>query len=193
MTKILLPFLFLVVTCFMAAPLTVKACSCAEPSSVEDQMNRKTAIFTGKLLSLTKPVEAESWSSADRVKAQFEVKTVWKGKLNSQITVYTALSSESCGYEGFEVNEEFIVFAYGNLDRLETGLCEGTRNLEYAQEELKDLGTGYIPLKTSSQNNHLGIHSVNNEQNNQFKIFSVLVIILTVFILLVIFLKQRRK
>ncbi|MEO2203088.1 hypothetical protein ABGV42_05025 [Paenibacillus pabuli] len=113
--------------------------------------------------------------------------------MNSQTTVYTAWSSESCGYEGFEVNEEFIVFAYGKLDRLETGLCEGTKNLESAQEELKDLGTGYKPLKTSSQDNHLEMHSVNNELNHRFIIFLVLVIILTLFILVVIFLIQRRR
>ncbi|MCM3781957.1 hypothetical protein M3231_03130 [Neobacillus mesonae] len=169
--KILLTFLFLFTTCFMVAPLTVKACSCAEPPSIEDQMKGKTAIFTGKLLSLTKPVEAKIMSSADPVKALFEVKTVWKGELNSQTTVYTAMNSASCGYEGFEVNEEFIVFAYGKLDRLETGLCEGTKNLESAQEELKNLGTGYKPLKTSPQENRLEIHSVNNELNNRFIIF----------------------
>lgn len=193
MTKILLPFIFLLATCFMAAPLTVKACSCAEPPGIDDQLNRKTAIFTGKLLSLTKAVETTSWSSADLVKAQFEVTMVWKGELNSQTTVYTALSSESCGYEGFEVNEEFIVFAYGKLDRLETGLCEGTKNLESAQEELKDLGTGYVPLKTSTQDNHLEIHSANNELNNQFTIYLVLVLSLTLFILVVIFVIQQRR
>nr|WP_186812011.1 hypothetical protein [Paenibacillus xylanexedens] len=156
-------------------------------------MNRKTAIFTGKLLSLTKPVEAKIWSSAEPVKALFEVKMVWKGELNSQTTVYTALSSESCGYEGFEVNEEFIVFAIGKLDRLETGLCEGSKNFESAQEELKELGTEYKPLKTSSQEIHLEIFSVNTELNNRFLISSVLVIVLTMFILLVIFLIQRRR
>jgi hypothetical protein len=77
----------------MVDPLTVNACSCAELPSIEDQLNRKTAIFTGKLLSLTKPVKD------------------------------------------------------GNPDRLETGLCKGTKTLASAKEELKTLGAGYEPSK----------------------------------------------
>ncbi|WP_213535460.1 hypothetical protein [Paenibacillus sp. J45TS6] len=184
-------FLFVFSTWFVVAPVNVHACSCAEPPSIEDQMNRKTAIFTGKLLSLTKPDKI--WSSADPVKAQFEVKQVWKGELDSQTTVYTALSSESCGYEGFEVNEEFIVFAYGKPDRLQTGLCEGTKNLKSAQEELKILGAGYEPSKiTSHQENPLELSYFNKETNNRFLIVLVFLISLTLFILLVIFLRRRR-
>lgn len=104
-TMTLLSFLFLFGTWFVVAPLTIHACSCAEPPSIEDQLNRKTAIFTGKLMSLKKPDKGKIVYSAEPVKAQFEVKTVWKGELGSQTTVYSALSSESCGYEGFEVNE----------------------------------------------------------------------------------------
>ncbi|MDF2570686.1 MAG: hypothetical protein K0R55_2290 [Sporomusa sp.] len=182
-TKVLLIYLFVFGTWFVVEPLTVNACSCAEPPSIEDQLNRKTAIFKGKVLSLKKPVKGKIWSSADPVKAQFEVKTVWKGELSSQTTVYTALSSASCGYEGFEVKEEYIVFAYGDPDRLETGLCEGTKTLASAQEELKALGGGYEPSKITTP----------QEDNRSVIIVLVLAISLTLFILLVISLRRRRR
>ncbi len=181
--KVILIYLFVFGTWFVVEPLTVNACSCAGPPSIEDQLNRKTAIFKGKVLSLTKPVIGKIWSSADPVKAQFEVKTVWKGELSSQTTVYTALSSASCGYEGFEVNEEYIVFAYGDPDRLETGLCEGTKTLASAKEELIALGGGYEPSKITTP----------QEDNRSVIIVLVLAISLTLFILLIISLRRRRR
>ncbi|MBP1967677.1 hypothetical protein [Paenibacillus aceris] len=181
-TKVLLIYLFLFGTLFVVEPLTVNACSCAGPPSIEDQLNPKTAIFKGKLLSLKKSVNGMIWSSAE-VKAQFEVKTIWKGTLSSQTTVYTALSSASCGYEGFEVNEEYIVFAYGDPDRLETGLCEGTKTTASAQGDLKALGAGYEPSMIT-------IHQVDNRS---VIIVLVLAISLTLLVLLVLSLRRRRR
>ncbi|CAM4500350.1 hypothetical protein FHS16_005610 [Paenibacillus endophyticus] len=194
-TMTILSFLFLFGTWFAFAPLQVDACSCAETPSIEDQLQRKTAIFTGKVLRLTKPVNGKIWSSEDAVKVQFEVKKVWKGDLGSQTTVYTARSSESCGYEGFGINEEFIVFAYGEADRLETGLCEGNKNLESAQEEIKALGVGYEPSKmTSTREEYSDKTIVTKESNNWwFMVGSLLVVFLAVCILRLISLRGRRR
>ncbi|GBG08474.1 hypothetical protein PAT3040_03057 [Paenibacillus agaridevorans] len=191
---ILLSYLILFGMWFVIEPVTVNACSCAELPSIEEQLERKTAIFTGKILSVTKPVQGKIWSSADPVKVLFEVKTVWKGELGSQTTVHTALSSKSCGYEGFEVNKEYVVFAYGDPDRLETGRCEGNKTLASAQEELKALGAGYEPSKIIPQEIPLEVSSINMEADNGYiTIVFVSVIILTTFILLIIFLRVRRR
>ncbi|RCW46461.1 hypothetical protein [Paenibacillus prosopidis] len=193
-TMILLSFLFMLIALFIVEPVTVHACSCAEPPSIEDQMNRKTAIFTGKVLSLTKPDKGKFWSSADPVKAQFEVKTVWKGKLGSQTAVYTALSSASCGYEGFEVNKEYIVFAYGDPDRLETGLCEGTKTLASAKEDLKALGAGYEPSKEPiSGEASYEMSTSKEETDNRLIIIGLCAVILIAFLLLVLALRRRRS
>ncbi|WP_091218456.1 hypothetical protein [Paenibacillus sp. BC26] len=183
-TKVLLIYFIVLGTCFVVKPLTVNACSCAAPPSIENQLNRKTAIFSGKVLSLTKPTKGKIWSTSDSVKVQFEVKTVWKGELSFQTSVYTALSSASCGYEGFEVNEEYIVFAYGDPERLETGLCEGNKTLASAQEEFKALGAGYEPLKIT-----------NPQDENQSNIIIILVLAsaITLFIMLLLSLRRRRR
>lgn len=192
-TMILLSFLFVLIALFIVEP-SVHACSCAGPPSIEDQMNRKTAIFTGKVLSLTKPDKGKFWSSADPVKAQFEVKTVWKGELGSQTAVYTALSSASCGYEGFEVNKEYIVFAYGDPDRLETGLCEGTKTLASAQEELKALGAGYEPFKAPIPGEAPYEMSTSKEETDyRLIIIGLCVVVFIAFVLLVLALKRRRS
>lgn len=129
----------------LAKPAVVHACSCAGPMPVQDDLNRKTAVFAGKVKSVYKP---QGWffrSSADPVEVTFEVTDVWKGELRSETTVYTALSSASCGYEGFAVNQSYIVFAHGTSDRLETGICTRTKPLSSAGEELAALGSGNKP------------------------------------------------
>ncbi|SFI69852.1 hypothetical protein SAMN02799624_01774 [Paenibacillus sp. UNC496MF] len=128
-------------------PATVHACSCAGATSLEAQLNRDTAVFTGKVVRLTAPAKGIFQSSADPVRVQFEVKTVWKGTLSAQATVYTALSSASCGYDDFQVNEDYLVFAHGQSNRLETGLCDGNKTLAAAQSELQALGAGYEPVR----------------------------------------------
>lgn len=195
MTKLLMCYLFVFGMWYVAHPLTAHACSCAATPSIEDQLDRKTAIFTGKVLSLTEPMKGEIWSSADPVKAQFEVKRVWKGEVGSQTAVYTALSSVSCGYEGFKVNEEYIVFAYGDPDQLETGICEGTKTLASAQKELKALGAGNEPSKiTSPQKVMPEIPTVHQEEDNQLVIpLFILAVALTLVILLVILIRRRRQ
>ncbi|MBO7745119.1 hypothetical protein I8J29_12995 [Paenibacillus sp. MWE-103] len=135
-------------------PATVHACSCASAPSLEAQLNRDTAVFTGKVVRLTAPAKGIFQSSADPVRVQFEVKTVWKGTLSAQATVYTALSSASCGYDDFQVNEDYLVFAHGKPNRLETGLCNGNKTLAAAQPDLQALGAGYEPVPMKEPLSH---------------------------------------
>jgi hypothetical protein len=86
-------------------------------------------------------------SSADPVSVLLEVRDVWKGVDTTQVWVWTAKHGESCGYEGFEVGQEYVVFAYGEPERLETGLCERTKPLASAAADLAALGTAYTPTE----------------------------------------------
>lgn len=195
MTKLFLIYLVVFGTWFMVEHETVHACSCAETPNIEDQLNRKTAIFTGKVVSLTEPAKGKLVSTADPVKVQFEVKTVWKGEVSSQTTVYTAMSSVSCGYENFKVNEEFIVFAYGDPDHLETGLCEGNKTLAAAQEDLKVLGAGYEPAKMTLPQKDPSDTSTGNKgtDSSAFIIITALAGFLTLLTLLAVSLKRRGR
>src|SRR5262245_19648129 len=40
----------------------------------------------------------------------------------------------------YEVNKSYLVFAYGEKDKLATGICSGTSGVEYSQKEIKALG-----------------------------------------------------
>ncbi|WP_206669835.1 hypothetical protein [Paenibacillus luteus] len=114
-------------------------------SQVKDELERKTAIFSGTVLKVTLPGPKNLMSSDDLTKIRFQVATVWKGELEQKTDVYTAMSSVSCGYENFHEGKSYIVSAYEQDGKLETGICELTKPLSMAQEELKVLGEGYPP------------------------------------------------
>jgi hypothetical protein len=134
----------------LAAPQPAYACSCAPPLAVKEELARKTAVFAGKVISVVQPKQGIIRSSANPVKVTFEVAEVWKGELKAETVVYTAISSASCGYGGFEANKDYIVFAHGSSERLETNLCERTKPLTSAGTELAELGAGYKPSGPSA-------------------------------------------
>jgi len=133
----------------IAAPGKAHACSCAAPPSVEEELSRKTAVFSGTVTKVVKPDKEIIDSSRDLVEVTIDVEKVWKGELNKQTTVYTAIGSESCGFVDFRQGEKFIVSAYGTADRLETGMCELTKPVEQAGAALEQLGEGYEPESKS--------------------------------------------
>jgi len=157
MKKMLLYLLcgaILISTAIIASPGAVFACSCVASPSVDklvkDELDRKTAIFSGKVIKVTPPPQKETMSSADLVQVDFEVTTVWKGELKQQTVIYTAMDSASCGYEGFNVGGDYIVSAYEDSGKLETGMCELTKPVSAAGSELDVLGEGYAPIPLSA-------------------------------------------
>ncbi|MFT4414928.1 hypothetical protein ACLM5H_13795 [Fredinandcohnia humi] len=143
--KVILVIMLLSLTIIVFFPRQISACSCANPESVKDELNRKTAVFSGKVIDLVdKNKYSYIKSSADLVQVLFEVNESWKGTNASQVIVSTARSGASCGYE-FELNKEYIVYAYGDKDNLETGFCERTALLSEASEDLDILGKGKAP------------------------------------------------
>ncbi len=137
-------------------PRDVSACSCAYPDSVKAELDRKTAVFTGKVIDIVEEKQSIALnSSADPIKVLFEVNESWKGVNSSQTIVRTARDDASCGYE-FEKNKEYIVYAYGDNDNLETGYCERTTLLSDASEDLEILGQGKKPTEEVDLQDELG-------------------------------------
>ncbi|QJD83953.1 hypothetical protein [Cohnella herbarum] len=131
-------------------PKSAYACSCAAPPAVSEELARKTAIFSGKVVAVKPPEQKEIMSTADPIKVTFAVDQVWKGEVGEKTVVGTASSSASCGIESFAMDAEYIVYAYGEPDQLETGICERTKLLSNANEDLTALGIGKKPSKLSN-------------------------------------------
>ena len=139
-------FLFLVIIISLLAIKieTAYACSCAIPGPPAEELTRSIAVFTGKVIRISKPPNIGSLSSADPVKVTFQVYEVWKGAVSETTTIITSRSGASCGY-AFEKGGEYIVYAHGSEDSFSVSLCSRTKSLDRAEEDLEVLGVGAGP------------------------------------------------
>lgn len=129
-------------------PSRVQACSCALPSSVEDQLSRSEAVFAGRVLG----VKEQRFLNGGMAKAvRFEVSRVWKGEAVSEIIIHTGSGGGDCGFD-FEEGKDYLVYShpstmYGDKELLVTIICDRTKPLSQAQEDLAVLGEGGLPSK----------------------------------------------
>lgn len=107
------------------------ACSCEESGSLEESFHYSDAVFHGKVINKSYVSFAESleklaadsirqeldenklslFDSEFIVKVELEIQKCFKGNLfNDTIVIYTTRTSASCGYGGFEIGKEYIVY-----------------------------------------------------------------------------------
>ncbi|GGG00620.1 hypothetical protein GCM10010912_51840 [Paenibacillus albidus] len=145
------PLLIIMSVLLMAtALLTVRpevtyACSCVVPGAPLEELERSAAVFSGEVVSVeAKPSVVQS--SGDPVTVTFNVQTIWKGEVGSTVTVTTAMSSASCGFE-FTEGESYLVYSHKGegSDGLKVSLCSRTTLLSGAAEDKEALGPGISP------------------------------------------------
>jgi hypothetical protein len=131
----------------MIMPGDSHACSCAVSRSPQVELQKNSAVFSGKVIAVKKPFKLLIRSSADPVNVTFLVDRVWKGDVGKKVSLITAMSGPSCGFD-FDKNEEYLVYAYGDMANLEAGLCSRTQAFQTASEDIVALGT---PLKSPNE------------------------------------------
>src|SRR3990172_670723 len=108
-----------IITGIPGIPLSALACTCAQPASVQEGLQRADAVFAGL-------VERFELKGSGRL-ATFRVHTVWKGPETHRIQVATGGGDGDCGYH-FIVGVKYIVFAHQTgRNRLETSICTRTK------------------------------------------------------------------
>jgi len=101
------------------------------PKSIKGVLKNSTAVFSGEVVEIR--------SGVNFLQAQFRVEHSWKGVKAEQVSVFTENTAESPHYR---VGEKYLVFAGIREGKLFTGNCSRTKRLEYADEDLKQLGEG---------------------------------------------------
>ena len=102
-----------------------------EPKSIKGALKNSAAVFSGEVLEIR--------SGVNFLQARFRVEHSWKGVEAEQVSVLTENTAESPHYR---VGEKYLVFAGIRDGKLFTGNCSRTKRLEYAEEDLKQLGEG---------------------------------------------------
>jgi hypothetical protein len=132
----LILFVILSPMVFTAFPSISHACKCEEPPSVEQELERSKAVFSGKVIDIK--------DEKNNRKILFEVEETWKGADESQIILLDELSS--CSLDFFE-GASYLVYAHDFQGDLTTNICDRTKDLSSAQEDLLKLGKGSTPSK----------------------------------------------
>ncbi len=74
------------------------ACTCAPPQSASQELNRATAVFSGKVLEVKRHKRSADLFAS--VQVLFEVEKVWKGVDSRTVSIFTSSQSSACGYRG---------------------------------------------------------------------------------------------
>ena len=102
-----------------------------EPKSPKGTLKNSNAVFSGEVLEIR--------SGVNFLEARFRVEHSWKGVEAEEVSVLTENTAESPHYR---VGEKYLVFAGVRDGKLFTGSCSRTKRLQYAGEDLKQLGEG---------------------------------------------------
>ena len=122
------------------APGSAAACSCVELTA-ERAFEQHAVVFEGRVLETTPPDEP---SGALRV--VLEVVQRWKGADSERIELVTPAVESMCGVS-FVPETSWLVYADVGADgAMTTGLCDRTRRIEQAEEDLAFLGAGVTPV-----------------------------------------------
>ena len=94
-------------------PGQVHACKCAEPGSPSEELEKFSAVFAGRAVSIQHSYDpkAASVSPEDRTTVGFEVSAVWKGTVHEDMYITTPPTGGSCGFT-FVEGEEYIVYGH---------------------------------------------------------------------------------
>lgn len=141
-------FAVAIIVTSLLSPSPAAACSCAPAPDPVTALGQSAAVFSGKVLRVEEPVRMPFSSTPARIgfDVTFEVQTVWKGALQSQVLVVTSGLGGGCGIP-FQPGDEYLVYAsYWEHSDLETNICTRTTLLADATEDLQALGTGSAPL-----------------------------------------------
>jgi len=121
----------------LTANETQAQCTCI-PTYVDitprNEFNLAYAVFVGKVVAIKKSQRDKNDNYVETT--TFEVTKAWKQDVNSTVTIVNEI--HGC-FNGFEKNEEWLIYAYKNQDgTLGTYCCcSRTRKLANADDDLK--------------------------------------------------------
>lgn len=117
-------------------PTASHACKCVEEPSVEKELESSKAVFSGKVIDIK--------NGNNNRRILFEVQDTWKGVSQTEIILQDEWSS--CSID-FYKGESYLVYAYDFQGELTTNICDRTKELSSAEEDLATLGKGSTPTE----------------------------------------------
>src|SRR5690606_4132600 len=121
----------LVVAGTLVWPTRAEACTCVPSGPPCEAAWRTDAIFLARVVSIaTRPGATFGPRTVN-----MRILTAFRGIEGESVEVTTGAGAGDCGYD-FEAGRDYLVYAYRNGGRLATGICNRTRPIEEAEEDL---------------------------------------------------------
>lgn len=114
------------------------ACSCAEPLSVQEEVETSALVILGTVR------EIKQSSNAGNKEVLVEVSRIFKGETKSQQIIVTYGDSAQCGFE-FQKELDYLIYARDAGTGYTTGLCDRTTLASSVADDLSILGEGVVP------------------------------------------------
>jgi hypothetical protein len=116
-------------------PAKIRACSCAMTAPCSS-FGEASAVFIGVMMSGSEKVEIKTTNKSALYEAgtvRFQIEECFKGNLKGEISVsIDSHINTSCGPYALIRGEKYLVYAYGSLNNLSTGVCTRTSLLTNA-------------------------------------------------------------
>jgi hypothetical protein len=126
-------------------PRPASACSCLEVPA-EAAFNNHGAVFEGRVVEMT-PAD----DPAGVMHVVLEVVQQWKGVDRERVELTTPAQNSMCGVT-FEPETSWLIYAdIGSNGELSTDICQRTRRIENAEEDLAFLGAGVTPVDITEE------------------------------------------
>ncbi len=133
-----------------ALPRPCAACSCTSASvsaTPAETLARSDAVFRGRVTVISRGWNLFRDFGGSYQRVTFRVDESWKGPTTREIVVNTGLGGGDCGYS-FAGGQEYLVYASNNSGTpqlpagLRTSICDRTKPLGLATDDLRALGPG---------------------------------------------------
>jgi len=136
-------FTILLAGSFIFSHQTSSACDCV--SSTRDAyegLQRADAVFIGRVVNSRMIEVSDSVDHPLELQVNIKVEKVLKGIKSKEVILRTGPGlGGDCGFK-FQKGKEYLVFAYGMPNKLETSGCSRTKELKYAAEDIKEIKQG---------------------------------------------------
>ena len=127
----------------LLANSAVSACSCAGGNPPCESFGSASAVFVGTPVSVGENKRPKSSNPNDidwtPIVYKFSVEQSYLGVPGTEVEVFTGRGGGDCGYQ-FKIGQRYLVYAYKDQDKLNTGICTRTKPFSSATEDLAFLG-----------------------------------------------------
>jgi hypothetical protein len=119
----------------MAAASDAEACTCMRSPAACEAVWETAAVFVGDVVQIEDTTQAAAGLRISQRRVRLRVSETFRGNVGGTVEVLTGKGGGDCGY-GFVMGQRYVVYASEGPAGYHTGICQRTRPVIEAAEDL---------------------------------------------------------